>query len=634
MNATQQVNTLHQLITSLAGQCDGCATRDDVGFNGTDTNFGHVLARTAPEEWSAKMANVALKMLPKYHGQVDVSPLKDMSPLPEERGSVIAGERRKERAETVTVPDSLEDLPVEWSAAKLVNTRRGAKELRTASPTPEFWDLWRGQKDLLKARGISLGKSRTTGQWEICWWGDTNRETPAGEFAKAVRRPLPTAPEVSSEGLLEWQPEAVSNLVRGLRHWGAVLDTSDTGVGKTFQTLAAVREEGKRALVVCPLAVRPDWRKAAAHLGVELVDVINYEALKTGKTGHGAFTGAGKKVFKWTVPGDTIVIFDEAHRCKNGKTQNAAMLRGATSQNLPTIMASATIAENPMDLRVVGEALHLFPRDSKGFWSWAKDHGVVSNGFGHEFTSDRGARLEACSRINEAILVGGRGHRTSVASLGDKFPSCQIITQVTDYGKATKVIGKWADELEQAQADLRSAKSQDKDTEMVLTKILRARQELELAKAPTWVERAADCLANGKQVVLFVAFNQTLDLLSEMLETKCVIRGGQSEAVRRANIDAFQAGEEKVIIVNLNAGGVGVSLHGENRVSFIPCDFNARAVQQALGRIWRAGGGHCIQYVLLAAGTIEETQLEACQTKLDNIGMINDGNLEAVSQVA
>ena len=45
-----------------------------------------------------------------------------------------------------------------WSAPKKVATRAGDRMLSTAEPTQEFWQLWRDNKESLKAAGISLGK--------------------------------------------------------------------------------------------------------------------------------------------------------------------------------------------------------------------------------------------------------------------------------------------------------------------------------------------------------------------------------------------------------------------------------------------------------------------------------------------
>ena len=56
-----------------------------------------------------------------------------------------------------------------WSDSRRIDTAKGPRRLRTARPTSRFWDVWRSDKDTLKAAGISCGKNRD-GEWEACWW--------------------------------------------------------------------------------------------------------------------------------------------------------------------------------------------------------------------------------------------------------------------------------------------------------------------------------------------------------------------------------------------------------------------------------------------------------------------------------
>jgi len=63
---------VEQAILYLAGQCDGAVTKDGVGFNGRDTDFGHSLADwlTSGKYWSAKQAAAATKIAKTYTKQL------------------------------------------------------------------------------------------------------------------------------------------------------------------------------------------------------------------------------------------------------------------------------------------------------------------------------------------------------------------------------------------------------------------------------------------------------------------------------------------------------------------------------------------------------------------------------------
>jgi SNF2 family DNA or RNA helicase len=85
-------------------------------------------------------------------------------------------------------------------------------------------------------------------------------------------------------------------------------------------------------------------------------------------------------------------------------------------------------------------------------------------------------------------------------------------------------------------------------------------------------------------------------------------------------VQAFQSNQHRVIICNIAAGGVGVSLHdvhGDHpRMSFISPTFNDKEYVQALGRVHRAGAKTpTVQRVLVAAKTIEEKIIAKLEEK-------------------
>lgn len=83
----------------------------------------------------------------------------------------------------------IETLKLVWSEPKTVNTKRGPRALRTASPTPAFWGKWKTCKSDLQAAGISV--SKFNGQWEVSCWSALEQEPQtevahSGEVVQAV----------------------------------------------------------------------------------------------------------------------------------------------------------------------------------------------------------------------------------------------------------------------------------------------------------------------------------------------------------------------------------------------------------------------------------------------------------------
>ena len=98
------------------------------------------------------------------------------------------------------------------------------------------------------------------------------------------------------------------------------------------------------------------------------------------------------------------------------------------------------------------------------------------------------------------------------------------------------------------------------------------------------------------------------------------------------NIDNFQADKERVILVNIAAGGAGLSLHDLNgqypRLSLISPSYSAVQMRQATGRVWRdSARSKSIQKIVFVANTVEVAVCEAVNVKLDNLDLLNDGDM-------
>jgi SNF2 family DNA or RNA helicase len=186
--------------------------------------------------------------------------------------------------------------------------------------------------------------------------------------------------------------------------------------------------------------------------------------------------------------------------------------------------------------------------------------------------------------------------------------------------------------VREAIAAVRQKAAGDSSNAEHLTAQLRARQVSELQKIPALVELAKDALAEKRSVFIGVNFNDSLDTLKESFgnEIVAIVRGDQTSEDRERNIAAFQADKARILIANLRAGGVGVSLHDLHgrfpRTALICPGWSATDLKQALGRVWRSGGKTTsIQRILYAAGTVEETVAARIEEKLRNLSLLNDG---------
>jgi len=143
---------------------------------------------------------------------------------------------------------------------------------------------------------------------------------------------------------------------------------------------------------------------------------------------------------------------------------------------------------------------------------------------------------------------------------------------------------------------------------------------------------AEDGLAEGMSVIVAVNYEDTVQALADRLNTRNTITGKDKPEDRQTLIDRFNDDQARLIIMNIKAGGLGISLHGtadsRTRLVLINPTYSGIDLKQALGRAWRAGGARSIQKVVFAADTIEERACEKVRAKMARIDMFNEGDLD------
>lgn len=401
----------------------------------------------------------------------------------------------------------------------------------------------------------------------------------------------------------------------------AALNGSETGTGKTLCAIEVARQLGVPVVVVCPKIVIPSWIRTFEDQEVKALEVINYEKLRTGKTPLGSWV---RGQFVWKLPVGSLVIWDEVHRAQGAFTKNSKMLIGAKLCCLRNLALSATAAEDPTELRALGYLLGL--HNLSNFVVWAKERGCAFDIWNKlTFTKSTSIAKSHLSTL-QAEIYPSRGVKLTRQDLADHFRNSQIITDPLDFGdkgSIAKIYAAMESEL-QSLAE-RKEKDDPESKGSALVAQLRARQEVELLKIPAMEELTADALTEGRSVALFVNFDATLDALLSRIQEPCgVVRGGQKEKDREKFVDQFQRGEIRVILLNMSAGGLGVSLHdtvGDRpRTAIISPSFNAKELEQVKGRVDRTGAqSDSIQRILVAAGTIEEQIVRSLTQKINNM---------------
>jgi superfamily II DNA or RNA helicase len=530
-----------------------------------------------------------------------------------------------------------------WSDPTIVQTERGEFYIRKWTVPSEleegFSSFW--NKNLhLRDRGFSYIKE------PVGWVLQEKRRlisdfSDMGKYASSEKYNIPEfveedIPDIKdTSGLMEWQPKVVSKLCSAIKKHRVAIDGSDMGTGKSYCAIAVARELGMSVGVVCPKAVVTAWERIISnHFGMDREFVINYEGLRTGKYKDiGEWVRPNKnstiKNFTWNIknPKNTLLIFDESHKIKNWNSQLAEIALAAYKSRFNILCLSATSAVSPVEMRVIGKLLQLHEGKLKSFEEFLKFYGCEQGRYGWKFESNG----PALKRLNYEIfkLRGARIKKESIPS----FPDCLLSAEAyTLDAESTKKFNSLYSKLQSELKRINDIQEWDKKKgNSTFVNDLRVRQKLELLKIPILVELTENAIEAGMSVAIFANFTETINTLSEILNVKCIVSGDHVKE-RQNNIDRFQSDEERVILVNVRAGGAGLGLHDINgkysRLALISPPLSSTDLKQVTGRVWRSGSkSKAIQKIIFVANSPEENVCKTLKSKLYNMDMINDGDL-------
>lgn len=440
----------------------------------------------------------------------------------------------------------------------------------------------------------------------------------------------------SVKKLLPYQVPHALQLYEALLTQNCVLDASDTGTGKTYVTVAVCNLLKLKPFIICPKSVINNWISVAKELNVSIMGLSNYEKLKGCKyyTENlemstcpfiDKITNGKKNDYVFQLPSDTIVIFDEAHRCKNHQTSTSRLLLSAKDSGRKILLLSATITDKIDCFRPFGVAFDLY-KDVKSYKIWLRRQIQMKKIEIGKLKQENMSDDEIVLKIIHNTIFPRRGSRMKITELGDLFPKNQIVAKCY-YSDDHEQVDKLYRELNEALEDL----SDKEKRSHALGQIIRCRMRIEMLKVPILIDLIEDALENEYSVAVFVNYKDTMNYIAHHLECDCLIHGDQTMEERQNCIDDFQNNKSHVIICIMQAGGVGISLHdlnGRPRMSIISPSWSGTDLKQALGRINRAGAkSPAIQRICYIAKTYEEKICHIISEKLLTLSAINDGDM-------
>lgn len=456
---------------------------------------------------------------------------------------------------------------------------------------------------------------------------------------------------LDTAGLLPPQVPHAMRLLDSIYLNGMACDLSETGVGKTYTASWIAKQYNAPIVIICPKSVMPEWNRILSEFKVKPSVMENFEKIMRGntpyvkygkpkidpKTGKARETARCHLVEVYLPPG-CLVIVDESHRCKGATSLNAGLLIALKRQGYKVLTLSATQATDPTEMRAFGFLANL--HDLQHWKKWCIAHGAEELGQWGAITFDN-ENEEAMAKMSlchtNLFDIQNAASRLTREMMGNLFPENHIQAEAFDLGSNSPKIQAVYDEMEEEIAKLEE--QCENYSIHVFAEIMKARRRAEMLKIPLFQEMVEDLYAEGKSVVVFLNFTESIIALKERLEKNPKFRnkigfiyGDQNIKSRWKDIKDFKADKLRIMICNLKAGGVSVSLHDLNgkypRASLLNPSFSAIDMHQALGRIHRQGGlTKCYQRIVFAAGCVEERACNKIQYRLNNLSCFVDGDL-------
>jgi SWI/SNF-related matrix-associated actin-dependent regulator 1 of chromatin subfamily A len=426
----------------------------------------------------------------------------------------------------------------------------------------------------------------------------------AVEVASADERAVAVDAVLKARGLALFPFQAIG--VSWLAPRTGALLADEMGLGKTIQALTALPERAA-VLVVCPAVAKGVWQRECAKWRPDLTPVvlkgkgsfrwpaagelvvINYDILPAleGEGRAAALTAA----LAASCPTGVVLVADEAHALKGGKTARSTRFR-AISKRVRELagrcwLVSATpLLNRPVELWHVCAAAGI---EKEAFGSWnafAAVAGGREGRYGMEWEPERMNRDALMRQLQRVMLL-----RKKVEVLKD-LPA-------KTYSEVTIEIPAKIAKLCDAALAAAEARGQTVEAALELAQrskgatpgfeaMSKARAALALAKCEAALELVESFEEAGEPIVVFSAHRAPIDALGTR-PGWAAITGETSPEERTRIADAFQAGQLKGVAATIKAGGVAITLTRATNAIFIDQAWTPSDNVQAEDRIYRIG---------------------------------------------
>jgi len=446
------------------------------------------------------------------------------------------------------------------------------------------------------------------------------------------------------------------------------------GTGKTIQAaifMAAI--DDFPALVVCPASIKLNWKRELERwvpgisvqvlegLDAEVfkdVDVVvaNYDIIiKREYKDDDGNKRVDDRIFKQLVDRFNVVVADESHMVKNPKAKRAkALQRIAKNARYRLLMTGTAVTNRPSELI---SQLRIIDRlsDLGGWFSFAKNFCDAYKGrFGWDLSGAK--NLDVLNRELRKTCYVRREREDVLSELPSKTRSVVLmdIDNMSEYRRAEEDLIEWlreqaynereflesiahlpSPERKRKRAEYANSKAEKARRAEVLVRInalkkLAARGKVSYAKE--WIQNVLD---QGEKLVLFAWHKEIVSEIAKKFDAPS-ITGDTPGTARQEYVDRFQEDPEcNLIVLNIAAGGVGITLTAAANVAFLEQAWTPADHDQAEDRCLRIGQDRPVTaWYLLGDGTIDMSIHDLIEKKRSVVDMTNTGKESGVDKTS
>ena len=628
---------LRQAISRMDAACDGAVDLDGMGFNGVDSPFGKKLARMPV--WTPRQARAAWKMLRKYTGQLAAYGIEYAAipepPAVDNAQQPLAPRRIVFNAEGKCLVVSFPYDGALVSAVKALPRRKfdGATKTWTV---PLLASCALGIATMAAENDFDMDEGTQDWLATVSEEAEANAKLSRAHEAEAMSKDVEARLAELRLPLRPFQKAAVAYALRNRR----ILIGEEQGLGKTIEALATIHAAGAYpAVIVCPASLKFNWEKEARKflpLSVT-VRVLN---------GKSADVSASIYVLNYDVLGKHIdalialkpqaVVCDESHYIKSYRARRSELATKLLAVAPMRLLLTGTpVLNRPQELISQIKALGRLD-DFGGFWNFASR-------FCNAHRTQYGWDMSGAANLEElnSTLRRSMYVRHLKSEVLTELPEKQYATvslpleNRAEYDRAEADVVSWyAEQATRDEEFLASLKGLDKDERKArirerqdeaeqkaqqaesLVRIEALKQLSARLKMPAVIEWVESFLESGEKLVLFAHHKSIVKELSAHFKAPS-ITGETPLMNRQAAVDRFQTDPNcKLIVLNIQAGGVGLTLTASSNVAFCEFAWNPGTMDQSSDRVHRIGQRNAVMVTnLVGEETIDEWIIDLIEQK-------------------